>query len=102
MTRDSLPHIAQQIHFRLRTMASTAAGKLWFAWWGIAHGAGLSLQGLPVIRRAPGAVIRLGVNCKLISSFSANSHGVTRPCYLSALTRSSRLEIRFVFSRRGA
>ena len=91
ISRDTLPHFIQQAHLRLLSEVDSVFGRLWFRWWGIKTGAGISFSGLPYIRRAPGASIHVGANCKLVSRFVANSHGVTRPCYLSAVGPGSRI-----------
>jgi acetyltransferase-like isoleucine patch superfamily enzyme len=92
-SRDALPHVMQQIYLRARTMVDSTVGKVWLRWWGVRSGPRLNLIGLPSIRRAPGSVIRIGEGCKLISAFSANSHGVTRPCFLSAISPGSTIEL---------
>jgi acetyltransferase-like isoleucine patch superfamily enzyme len=74
-------------------LVDSAVGAARLRWWGVDVGANLQLIGTPKIRRAPTSSIRLGANCKLISLFSANSHGVGRPCFLAATAPGSRIEI---------
>ena len=62
-------------------------------WWGIQIGQHSQFVGLPKIRRSPGSAIRIGSFCKFISLFSANSHGVDRPCFLAAVAPGSRIEL---------
>jgi acetyltransferase-like isoleucine patch superfamily enzyme len=90
---DSLPHRIQQAYLRMRAIADSVIGNVWLRWWGVQMEPGVRLIGLPSIRRAPGSRIRIGKNCKLISLFSANSHGVTRACFLSALAPGSQIEL---------
>lgn len=90
---DSVPHLVQQLYIRSRTTTDSIIGKAWLRWWHVQCGSGLRLIGLPAIRRAPRGVIRIGNNCKFISVFSANSHGVSRPCFLSAISVGSEIHI---------
>lgn len=90
---DALPHLVQQAYLRARSLVDSAIGGLWLRWWGVKVGRHLNLIGLPSIRRAPRSLIRIGDDCKLISAFSANSHGVTRPCFLSAISPGSSIEL---------
>ncbi|HXE14776.1 MAG TPA: hypothetical protein VN633_21800 [Bryobacteraceae bacterium] len=92
-SRDALPHVVQQIYLRARAAVDSTAGRLWLRWWGVRVGSHLNLIGWPSIRRAPGSEIRIGDGCKFISAFSANSHGVTRPCFLSAISPGSTIEL---------
>jgi acetyltransferase-like isoleucine patch superfamily enzyme len=71
----------------------SAMGATRLRWWGVQTGSNLQLIGMPKIRRAPQGWIRLGNDCKLISLFSANSHGVARPCFLAATSPGSSIEI---------
>jgi acetyltransferase-like isoleucine patch superfamily enzyme len=90
---DSLPHLIQQASLRLRAFGDSVIGGVLLRWWGVRTGKHLQLIGMPKIRRAPRAQIQIGTGCKLISLFSANSHGVTRPCFLAATSPDSRIEI---------
>jgi acetyltransferase-like isoleucine patch superfamily enzyme len=87
----ALPHLVQQVQLRVRSKVDSIMGSLWFRWWGIDCGSGVRVAGLPAIRRAPGSGIRIGDKCKLLSRFITNSHGVTRPCYLSAVGPGSNI-----------
>jgi acetyltransferase-like isoleucine patch superfamily enzyme len=90
---DAAPHLAQQLYLRVRSLADSSTARLWLRWWGVKVGRRFKVIGIPSIRRAPRSLIHIGDDCKLISAFSANSHGVTRPCFLSAISPGSRIEL---------
>jgi acetyltransferase-like isoleucine patch superfamily enzyme len=90
---DSLPHLLQQVYLRAKSLTDSSLSRIWLRWWGVEIGRRVRFIGLPSIRRAPKSTIRLGEGCKLISAFSANSHGVTRPCFLSAISPGSIIEL---------
>jgi acetyltransferase-like isoleucine patch superfamily enzyme len=90
---DALPHVAQQIYLRVKLLSDSLVGRAWLRWWGVRTASQVRVIGMPSIRRAPGSTISIGNGCKLISAFSANSHGVTRPCFLSAISPGSLISL---------
>jgi acetyltransferase-like isoleucine patch superfamily enzyme len=62
-------------------------------WWAVEIGPRCSFVGLPKFHRAPHARIKMGASCRLISSFTANSHGVRTKVFLNACGVGSKIEI---------
>ncbi len=53
----------------------------------------VTLAGMPIIKRAPGSVIKLGANVTLVSSRRFNPAGINHPVILATLRPGARIEI---------
>lgn len=62
-------------------------------WWGVRVGEGLSICGIPIVRKTPGSTITIGAHCRLLSDFASNLHGLNRKSMLSTLRTDARLTI---------
>lgn len=62
-------------------------------WWGITFGKKISVCGLPKIRRSPGSKIVIGANCRILSSFASNLHGLNRNSMFSTLSSEANIHI---------
>lgn len=62
-------------------------------WWGVEVGKGISVCGIPKVRKTPGSKISIGANCRLLSDFASNLHGLNRKSMLSTLSTEANLII---------
>ena len=91
---DKLPHyirIFKQVFLeeKIHTILTYCKAK----YWGIKLGAKATFVGIPVFRKTPGSKIKIGENCRFLSSFTSNLHGLNRKSMLSTLNRNAQLEI---------
>lgn len=68
-------------------------GRRWLQWRGVRCGAGLTLHGLPLVRRAPGSAIELGHGVALCSTSRWNPVGVNHPVILRTVRAGARIAI---------
>jgi acetyltransferase-like isoleucine patch superfamily enzyme len=89
VNRDSLPHLVSVALDQLRQRRDTAAGRLLARWWGIELEEGVRFLGLPMLRRFPGSVVRLGAGTELRSARWSNQVGLDRPFMISTLAEGA-------------
>lgn len=66
---------------------------VWMKLLGLEMGAHCRFVGMPMIKRAPGAIIQLGSNVLLNSRKESNSAGIAHPCILAAMAPQSAIII---------
>lgn len=93
VNRDTLPHLVSTALNLARVLLHTAATRLLARWWGVALGPGCRFHGIPLLRRIPGSVIRLGARCELRSAQWSNQVGLVRPCMISTLREGAVVEV---------
>ena len=62
-------------------------------YWGVSCGRGLHSAGWPLFRKTPGSTFAIGANCRLLSKFQYNLHGLNRRCMFSTLRHTAALTI---------
>ncbi|AUS05836.1 hypothetical protein [Pseudotamlana carrageenivorans] len=62
-------------------------------YWGVQLEKGSEFVGLPKFRKTPKSSIYIGKNARLLSSFSANLHGLNRKCMISTLDKNASITI---------
>jgi acetyltransferase-like isoleucine patch superfamily enzyme len=92
-TRDGLPHFTRIALQLLRQRIDTRIAGLKAGWWNVKLGKGCQFIGRMYFRRAPLGKIKVGERCRFLSSFSANLHGLNRPCMLTCLAEGAVIEI---------
>jgi acetyltransferase-like isoleucine patch superfamily enzyme len=61
--------------------------------WGVSLGNVAFVYGRVFLRRPPKSRITIGENCRFLSKFESNLHGINRPCMISCLSRNSEVII---------
>lgn len=89
-----IPHyirIIKQVYFeeKLSILLTYIKAK----YWGVKLKRGGTFVGVPKFRKPPGAKISIAENIRMLSSFSANLHGLNRKCMITALTRKAIITI---------
>lgn len=93
VTQDNYPHLLRCAAQALREQLDSPLTYLVARWWQVSLGKKCSFCGVPKFRRTPGSTITIGNNCRFLSTFSSNLHGLNRPCMLSTLTPQATLTI---------
>jgi len=91
--RDNAPHLLNCAVTLAREHRDTFGSRCLAAWWRIELGQGCRFFGLPILRRAPGSILRVGEGCQFRSAQWANLVGINRPCMLATMLPDAVLEI---------
>lgn len=83
LNADSFPHFfaigLQQVQQYFSVLLSYLMAK----WWRVQLGSGCTFVGIVQFRRTPYSRISIGNNCRFLSKFSSNLHGLNRKCLIS-------------------
>lgn len=90
---DLLPHFTGCLLLKLRAMPTTLIGRILLKWWRIQTGAHCCFNGLPLFRRHPRSIIRIGADATFSSHTAYNPIGINRRCILTTLSEQARIEI---------
>lgn len=91
--RDMAPHFGVCLYYRCRAAVSTFLSRLLVWIWGIRIGNGCCFRGIPLLRRMPGSILRIGSRCVFSSRSEYNLIGINHPCILSTLRDAAILVI---------
>ena len=75
----------------IRQVIDTARSYSSARWWGVDIGKGCTFIGKTYFRRTPNGSIKVGQNCRFLSTFTSNLHGLNRPCMLTTLRYGSEI-----------
>jgi acetyltransferase-like isoleucine patch superfamily enzyme len=93
LNRDNLPHFARLAFQLIKQWFDTKRAYFLARWWRVILGNGGTFVGKIYFRRAPNGTIKIGENCRFLSSFSSNLHGINRPCMLTTLCYGAEIQI---------